>query len=276
MGTSILLIGKPHSSKTVFLSQLYSKLLNKKSKLRLYKSGIDLTPISGAREALALGEEPQPTPAEKSINFYLPIQIDEKQVDLKCPEYGGEQVLEIVENRELNKEWTFSIQESDIWVLFIRLNNINKSLDISDVAYSENQGERPGVESSDVEDKLSDESFFIELLQILLYARNFDYHHINDRIKLTVVLTCWDEMNTKDNPRILLQSKLPLLLEFMESNWDEKYLNLVGLSAQGLSLKSAENKEKYEIDGPEEYGYIILPDGTKVNDITQLIELALS
>lgn len=276
MGTSILLIGKPHSSKTVFLSQLYTKLLNKKSKLGLYNTGVDLTPISGAREALASGEEPQPTPAEKSVNFYLPIQVAEKQVDLKCPEYGGEQVVGIVENRELNKEWAASIQESDSWVLFIRLNNINKPLDISDVAYSEDQGEGPVVVTSDVEGKLSDESFFIELLQILLYARNFDYHFINDKIKLTVALTCWDEMNTTENPRDLLHSKLPLLLEFIESNWDEKYLNLIGLSAQGLSLKSPENKEKYEIDGPEEYGYIILPDGTKINDITQLIELALS
>ncbi len=113
MATSILLIGKPHSSKTVFLSQFYSKLQQNKSKLKLYKSVDDLSPIAGAREALASGEEPQTTPSEKSVKFYLPIQVAEKEVDLKCPEYGGEQVLTIVENRELNKEWTISINESD-------------------------------------------------------------------------------------------------------------------------------------------------------------------
>ncbi|WP_241314039.1 hypothetical protein [Chryseobacterium arthrosphaerae] len=276
MGTSILLIGKPHSSKTVFLSQFYTKLSRKKSQLKLYKSGVDLTPISGAREALASGEEPQPTPAEKSEGFYLPIQIGEEHVDLKCPEYGGEQVVGIVENRELNKEWKISVQESNNWVLFIRLNNINKPLDISDITYSENQHSNPSAEPAKTEDKLSDESFFIELLQIILHARNFDYHFINSQIKLTVVLTCWDEMNTKENPRNLLETKLPLFLEFVESNWNEKYLNFIGLSAQGFSLKPPENKEKYEINGPEEYGYIILPDGTKVDDITQLIGLALS
>jgi len=275
MGTSILLIGKPHSSKTVFLSQFYSKLQKNKSKLKLYKSVDDLSPISGAREALASGEEPQTTPSEKSVKFYLPIQVAEKQVDLKCPEYGGEQVLSIVENRELNKEWTASIQESNSWILFIRLNNVNKPLDISDVTYSEQHHKNPKEPVSDAEYKISDQSFFIELLQILLHAKGTDYHKVNDKPKLTIVLTCWDEMNTEEKPYNVLQSKLPLLLNFLESNWDKNYLNIVGLSAQGFSLTTPENKEKYQIEGPEEFGYLVLPDGAQTNDITELIEQAL-
>jgi len=276
MGASILLIGKPHSSKTVFLSQFYSKLLKNKSKLKLYKSVDDLSPIAGAREALASGEEPQTTPSEKSVKFYLPIQVDEKQVDLKCPEYGGEQVLNIVENRELNKEWTTSIQESDSWILFIRLNNVNKPLDISDITYSEQHQKSSKEPISETEYKISDQSFFVELLQILLHAKGTDYHRLNDKQKLTIVLTCWDEMNTEEKPYDVLKSKLPLLLNFVESNWDKNYLNIIGLSAQEFSLNTVENKEKYQIEGPEEFGYLVLPDGTQTNDITELIEQALS
>ena len=275
MGTSILLIGKPHSSKTVFLSQFYSKLQKNKSKLKLYKSVDDLSPITEAREALALGEEPQTTPSEKSVKFYLPIQVAEKQVDLKCPEYGGEQVLSIVENRELNKEWTTSIQESNSWILFIRLNNVNKPLDISDVTYSEQHHKNSKEPMSETEYKISDQSFFIELLQILLHAKGTDCHRVNNKQKLTIVLTCWDEMNTEEKPYDILKSKLPLLLNFLESNWDKNYMNIVGLSAQGFSLTTLENKEKYQIEGPEEFGYLVLPDGTQTNDITELIEQAL-
>lgn len=275
MGTSILLIGKPHSSKTVFLSQFYSKLQKNKSKLKLYKPVDDLSPIAGAREALASGEEPQTTPSEKSVKFYLPIQVAEKQVDLKCPEYGGEQVLSIVENRELNKEWTNSIEESDSWILFIRLNNVNKSLDISDVTYSEQHHKNSKEPVSEIEYKISDQSFFIELLQILLHAKEKDYHRLIDKPKLTIVLTCWDEMNTEEKPYDVLKSKLPLLLNFLESNWYENYLNIVGLSAQGFSLSTPENKEKYQIEGPEEFGYLVLPDGAQTIDITELIEQAL-
>ena len=275
MGTSILLIGKPHSSKTVFLSQFYSKLQKNKSKLKLYKSVDDLSPISGAREALASGQEPQTTPSEKSVKFYLPIQVAEKQVDLKYPEYGGEQVLSIVENRELNKEWTTSIQESNSWILFIRLNNVNKPLDISDVTYSEQHHKNSKEPMSETEYKISDQSFFIELLQILLHAKGTDCHRVNNKQKLTIVLTCWDEMNTEEKPYDILKSKLPLLLNFLESNWDKNYMNIVGLSAQGFSLTTLENKEKYQIEGPEEFGYLVLPDGTQTNDITELIEQAL-
>ena len=275
MGTSILLIGKPHSSKTVFLSQFYSKLQKNKSKLKLYKSVDDLSPISDAREALASGEEPQTTPSEKSVKFYLPIQVAEEQVDLKCPEYGGEQVLSIVENRELNKEWATSIQESNSWILFIRLNNVNKLLDISDVTYSEQHHKNSEESVSETEYKISDQSFFIELLQILLHAKGIDYHKLNDKPKLNIVLTCWDEMNTEEKPYDVLKSKLPLLLNFLESNWDENYLNIVGLSAQGFSLTTPENKEKYQIEGPEEFGYLVLTDGTQTNDITELIVQAL-
>jgi len=275
MGTSILLIGKPHSSKTVFLSQFYSKLLKNKGKLKLYKPVDDLSPISGAKEALALGDEPQTTPSEKSVKFYLPIQVAEKQVDLKCPEYGGEQISNIVENRELNKEWTSSIKESDNWILFIRLNNVNKALDISDITFSVQHQKSPKELISETEYKISDQSFFIELLQILLHAKGTDYHRLNNRPKLTIALTCWDEMNTEEKPYDVLKSKLPLLLNFLESNWEESCLNIVGLSAQGFSLTLPENKEKYQIEGPEEFGYLVLPDGTQTNDITELIEQAL-
>lgn len=275
MGTSIMLIGKPHSSKTVFLSQFYSKLRKNKSKLKLYKSVDDISPISGARDALAMGEEPQTTPSEKSVKFNLPIQIAEKQVDLKCPEYGGEQVLNIVENRTLNKEWTISTKESDSWVLFIRLNNINKALDIADVTYSEQHQTDAKEPILETEYKISDQSFFIELLQILLHAKGTDYHQLNDKLKLTVVLTCWDEMNTQERPYDILKSKLPLLLNFLTSNWNEGYLNIIGLSAQGFSLTEPENKERYQIEGPEAFGYLVLPDGTQIDDITELIEQAL-
>lgn len=275
MNNSILLIGKPHSSKTVFLSQFYSRLQKKKSKLTLYKSVEDLSPISAAREALANGEVPQTTPAEKSVKFHLPIQIDNQKIDLRCPEYGGEQVVSIVENRELNKEWQNSIEESNNWILFIRLNSINKPLDISDVTFSEQHKQITVTADTNAQYQMSDQSFFIELLQILLHSKKYDYHLINSKLKLTVVLTCWDEMNTDEKPHDLLSKKLPLLFNFIESNWKKTTLNIIGLSAQGFSLDSAENKDKYQTEGPEEFGYLVLPDGTRSNDITQLIEQSL-
>ncbi|WP_353148577.1 hypothetical protein [Chryseobacterium sp.] len=277
MSTSILLIGKPHSSKTVFLSQFYSKLQKNKSALKLYKPVEDLSPISAARDALALGEEPQTTPAEKSAKFFLPIQTEKGHVDLQCPEYGGEQILNIVDNRSLNKEWTKSVSESDSWVLFIRLNNLHKALDISDLTFSEEYTASNNVDKEDSEFRISDQSFFIELLQILLHYKNCNRHLLSQKVKLTVVLTCWDEIKETNGrmPVEILESELPLFLSFIKSNWASGNLNIIGLSAQEFALDNKENQERYQIEGPEEFGYLILSDGKKTKDITQLIDQAL-
>ena len=46
------------------------------------------------------------------------------------------------------------------------------------------------------------------------------------------------------------------------------------MSAQGFPLDSEENKEKYQIEGAEKFGFLIKEDGQKTNDITELISEA--
>lgn len=276
MNNSILLIGRPHSSKTVFLTQFYSRLQKGKSKLTLYKPVANITPISAAREALANGNEPEPTPPEMSTEFLLPIQIAEKQIDLLCPEYGGEQVDNIVNNREVGQLWKDALALSSDWILFIRLNSVNKSMDISDVTYKGKKEQNKEKTTDESDYNISDQSFFIELLQILLHYKKYDYHFRNQDLKLTVVLTCWDEMNTQKQPVEMLKARLPLFNDFIKANWKAESLKVIGLSAQGFALDKEENKEKYRVEGPEQFGYLVQADGTHIKDITQLLELALS
>ena len=68
---------------------------------------------------------------------------------------------------------------------------------------------------------------------------------------------------------------MPLLLNFIESNWKAEKLKIIGLSAQGFPLDCEENKEKYQIEGSENFGFLIKEDGQKTNDITELILEAL-
>ena len=89
--------------------------------------------------------------------------------------------------------------------------------------------------------------------------------------KLTVVLTCWDELSNTTTPKEELKKILPLLLNFIEANWIETKVNILGLSSQGGSLKDPELKNKYQEEGSENFGYMLMTDGTKEKDITQLI-----
>jgi hypothetical protein len=272
MSKKLLIIGKKNSSKTVFITQFYIRLQKGKSKLSLYETVSDLSAISTAKDALVNGDEPEPTFAGSNISVLLPIKFNEQQIDLYYPDFGGEQINRIITTREVDKNWTEAIRESDNWVFFIRLNSINRQLDISNTKVTEHHTHGKNI---DVPYSTTEQSSLIELLQIFLYSKGSDYHLKNSKVKLTVALTCWDELNTSEKPRAVLEEQLPLLLNFIESNWMADKVNFIGLSALQFPLTKPENKARYENEGSENFGYLIKADGQKTNDITELIAEAI-
>lgn len=275
MNTPILIIGKPHSTKTTFLTQFYTKLVTKKSCLTLYKPVENITAIKEAAELLANGEETKPSPTDRSVGLSLPIKYNERTIDLYCPDYGGEQINHIINNREIDVKWASAINESDNWILFIRPTNLNTGFDLSNNAI--NPEALTTTNTSSDEYSISDQSAFIELLQIMLHSKGHNTHLKNKKTKLTVALTCWDEIETtkEETPKEKLNQFLPLLLNFIEANWEKDKFNIVGLSAQGFRLDNVENQQKYQIEGNESFGFLVRADGTKSNDITELISEAL-
>lgn len=266
---SILILGKPDSGKTTFITQFYSRLVKGKSAITLYKSVENITPIIDARERLSNGEETQPTSTEKYEEIILPLELDGIRVDLKYPDFAGEQVSKIFEERDINKSWNNSILASNDWLFFIRLTGILPINDLSSQTYDKEQYD--SKPKANVELEITDQTFFIELLQILLQIKGFNYHLKTSSINLTIVLTCWDELNTTEHPQELLKISLPLLFEFIKSNWHEDNFRVYGLSAQGFKLGDQEAKDKYLDDGPENFGYLITPSNSKERDITLLI-----
>jgi GTPase SAR1 family protein len=269
MATQILLIGKPHSGKTTFIGQLCARVNANSSALKLYKAIENRTPIIEATRALANGEEVKTTPTDKSTVIYLPLQNGEVKIDLNCPDYGGEQVNHIIENREVDSKWADSIKQSENWILFIKPSDLTTSYDLSNKTIKPEVLENGNGNSEEY--SVSDQSSFIELLQILLHTKGQDSHFKNSTTKLTVVLTCWDELENTVTPKDELRKILPLLLDFIEANWIESKINILGLSSQGGSLKDSELKNKYQEEGSENFGYMLKSDGAKDNDLTKII-----
>ncbi len=269
MAKTILLIGKPHSGKTTFIGQLYARVEANNSSMKLYKPIENLTPIIEATLALSKGDEVMTTPTEKSTIITLPLQYGEEMIDLDCPDYGGEQVNLILENREVDSIWLNSIKQSENWILFIKPSDLTTFYDLSNKTIKPDVLENGNGNSEEY--SISDQSFFIELLQILLHSKGNDSHFRNSTTKLTIVLTCWDEFVTEATPKEELKKCLPLLLNFIETNWIESKVNILGLSSQGGSLKENELKKKYQEFGSENFGFIINEDGVKNVDLTHLI-----
>lgn len=272
VNNSILIIGHPKSGKTVFIAQFFNRVRKRKSSITLAKIPENIKPIKDAIDSLASGEEPRPTPADENVELVLPINMDGENFDLIYPDYGGEQVNDLTNLMEIDDNWKKLVNGSDRWMLFIRFSNITSEYDLSISSYEK-------IETDQSKDflspGLSDQSKFIELLQVLLYIKGKGVKHPIELPKLSIVLSCWDELNTNKKPIKILQERLPMLFHFVETVWKKEAFEILGLSAQEFPLDNQEAKDKYQDELPENFGYMIDQKGVKDKDITKLVKIIL-
>jgi hypothetical protein len=271
---SILIIGKPGSSKTTYLAQFVTIARKAKSKITFWKTPENIQPLEDAIKRLRSGEETQSTPADSNLIISLPVTIENSNIEIICPDYGGEQINQILNVREINPYWIDLILKSYSWIIFIRPQSINKDYDLSSKSYFE-----ANLENNDVqipEFKTSEQASIIELIQLMLRIKKVSIQSKIILPKICIALTCWDEIENKITPAQFLKDSMPLLYQFIFSNWDLKYFKIMGVSAQGLNLKTTENKEKYLDEGPEKFAFVVKDDTTKkIPDLTLLIAEAL-
>ncbi len=272
---SILVIGKPNSGKSGFFGQLYARLdqQDENSFAQLIKTPENIAAINQILERYADGKSLEHTPVNEFENLDLDIEINGQQFTLRYPDYGGEQVNALMNTRRLDDRWYQHIQNSNSWFLFIRVGSLSSLYDpinkFAEIVKSDNRNEIP------VEKTPSDQAFYIELIQMLLYYKGIGYTQKNNSPHISIVLSCWDEIENLDEnqiPEKLLKRELPLLYEFLIQNWNKTSLNVIGLSSQGRKLDKDKSDEDFLY---EEEGYLILPNGEKTKDLTSLLNTAI-
>ena len=269
---SILIVGQPDSGKTTFIAQFLTRVKKRKSSIKLIKTPENIKAITHATEKLSMGEEPITTPADENVELVIPINVDGKNIDLVFPDYGGEQVNALIELMEINKNWQKLVTYSDRWIHFIRPHEITPEYDLSTSSYDEIKT-RKSTAFKNL--GLSYQSKFIELLQILLHTKNKGVKNSISVNNISIVLTCWDELRTREKPIQVLREKLPMFLHFVETVWELEAFEILGLSAQEFPLNTQEAKDKYRNELPENFGYMIDQEGVKDKDITKLVKIAL-
>jgi len=273
---SILVIGKPNSGKSGFFGQLYNRLeyaldgnFAKLSKIPENKTALDKV-----TSRYAEGKALEHTPVGDYDRIELLIDAGQNSIKLIYPDYGGEQINHLIANRRLGNNWHSAVQNSNEWILFIRLSDLNKSYDpIQKFTEIIQSGEQRGKE--DIEEKLpSDQAYYIELIQMLLFYKEIGFTTRINNPKLIVTLSCWDEIenNKGKKPDELLKENLPLFHEFLNQNWEETSLKVIGLSSQGKSLDKTTSDEDYLF---EEEGFIIDPDGIENSDLTSILKIVI-
>ncbi len=264
MDKNILVIGAPNTGKTHFGGQLYGRLKSNTCTYKLRETPDDLSVFQDILQKLNNGVPGDHTPSSINKELVLPILSKENdEINLVYPDYGGEQITQIVKSRKINSNWQNQINESTDWILFIRLNLVELPSDITNRFYSHIS--RTEETSPTDLDGITDKSqiFYIELMQILLSANKSQI----DKPFLQIFISCWDELTTNEKPEKILNEKMPLFFDFIKNNWGAHY-SVIGIAATGISLESDNPNEDFMLDGPEEHGFIIMGDGKKDTDLT--------
>jgi GTPase SAR1 family protein len=156
---SILIVGQPASGKTTFIAQFLTRVKKRKSSIKLIKIPENIKAITNAIKRLSMGEEPEATPADQNVELVIPINVDGKNIDLVFPDYGGEQVNDLIELMEINENWQKLVTCSDRWIHFIRPHEITPEYDLSISSYEQIDAKKSKVFSGP---GLSNQSKFID------------------------------------------------------------------------------------------------------------------
>lgn len=274
----ILLLGGPNSGKTHYAGQLYGRLKRRPKNLRIRTgdgSSTNLTALENVLMSLEDGNAAKHTPAEQYDQILFPlIDTDDNKLDLYWPDYGGEQLKQLFEQREVPSEWRERLESSKGWLLFIRLSSETTYPDAL-VKLASLSTERPKqnvrLETWDAN------AYWIELMQIICSVAGHGITAPKNKPPLAIILSCFDE-SIVDNqePYEVLQEKLPLFYQFINSNWLKESLSIWGVSALGKTLTPKCNDDSFIDEGPEYQGWVVSPDSNEKNpDLTAPISWLL-
>lgn len=266
---TILLVGESNVGKTHYGAQFLKRLMVKACALKMSGAPTNLEAFTTALSCLTEGKLTDHTPASTYVESVWPITDEAgRYAELVWPDYGGEQVRNLVTQRRIPAAWRERVLEATDWVLLIRLHSLRSEDDLFSRPLQSFAAAEPQREEAAYE--LSDQARTVELLQMLLYLAQFHLDRPLRKPRLTILLSCWDELETTELPADLLASRLPMLWSFVRSNWTSP--TIIGLSALERALSKTAEDQEYATRGPEEFGYVVLPNGEKKADITLPIQ----
>lgn len=271
---NILIIGGPNTGKTHFGIQLYERINSRQFEFKIDPQNrpSDLSIFEDGLKNIYNGKRAAHTEASANRSIELKI-TDEKnsEVKLAFPDYAGEQITSIVDNRKVNDLWQDYIENSTSWVLFIRLNELTTLEDIVNKGIpSAEEIQKRNSQPPPV--KISEAAFYVELIQTLAYIKGLSTYSPIVEPNLTLVLSCWDELDLPEDqvPSTLLLERLPMLFDFLNNNWQNESLSIIGLSSTEKSLTD-DPDDDFMDNEPINFGYFVDKVGSRNKDLTSLI-----
>ncbi|HBE67809.1 MAG TPA: hypothetical protein DDW52_06640 [Planctomycetaceae bacterium] len=271
---SVIMVGGPHTGKSHYTFQLYGRLRSKKCDLTLREMPNEQLFREGL-ERLNKGLAASHTSTEQYDNADLLLaDKDGNHFDLLWPDYGGEQVSLILANRSVDDEWRHRLEFARGILLFIRPDSIVDYKNIIDHPIELEKAPESDDEkvATDCRLTLHSQAGLIEMLQLLAWSAKFPRVEKLSQPYLTVLMTCWDELESPaESPNETLRSRLPLLHQYIASNWSEEAFSVFGLSSLGRALDPKNADKDFARLGPASQGYVVDQDGKQTSDLTVVL-----
>ena len=266
---TILVLGGPKSGKTHYGAQLAIRLKKRTSAVKFYEQPENLGLFEEPMDCLGRGRLAKHTPAAVSKDVVLPIELTNgSRARVVWPDYGGEQVQEMFRSRTMSVDWNERAATAEGWLLMVRPELFRATRDLLHRPLKDFE---PKTGAASPLPEWMPEAALVEMLQMLLFARRCGRESRIATPRLVIAVTCWDESKTVDattKPQDELKRLTPMLANFVEGLWQSSSLTVVGVSALGKTLSATDDDEEFVDRGPHRQGFIVLPDGTKTEDLT--------
>lgn len=269
----IAVFGESNVGKSHFGAQLIGRLNAESGSLRMRGAAADLGAFEEVVQSLSGGVPGAHTSAGTYTETLLPVQTaDGTAIDLNWPDYAGEQVSQLLEDRRVPASWQERVEAADGWVLMVRPKHVPLGHDIFSKPLSDLQAAHSGGAV-----ECSHQARLVELLQMLVYTSRARTGR--RRPALAVLLSCWDELEESQRvtPAAVLRKNLPMLADYICNNWSEQRRIVLGLSATGVALSKAAPNQDFIYKGAEAMGWIVDANGEYSPDLTlPIAELTLA
>ena len=264
-------MGESDVGKTHYGAQLLRRLNLTDGALKMSGAPSSIEPFEAALEKISLGLAAGHTPGSYYADSVWPVE-DElgNKADLVWPDYGGEQIKTLVNSKRLPATWRDRIIDSAGWLVMVRPTR---------TVINEDALTRSGTAShadDTVAVSLSGQARVIELLQMLLFIRSASANHLEVPPPLVLLLSCYDEINTELAPDNYIETFLPLIDQFLKTNWPSDRRSVFGLSALGQALNEQTPDMVFAQAGPEFHGYVLSPEGSRLSDLTVPVRMFMS
>jgi hypothetical protein len=273
----LLVVGGTDTGKSHYGAQFLRRLQRRQGELQMVGTPSDLTAFQEVIDQLALGRSAPHTPSNvyREGTWLVRSQRTGQQSKILWPDYAGEQVEDILKRRQVSDAWLHRLGESRGWLLFVRPSAMQQREDIlgrprAAEFMSDGTATSTGALAPRADVTLADEVGLVELLQMLLFARQAHASRKGPPPSLVLLLSCWDEIasDTPLTPMEVMRSRLALLNQFVLANWPRERLDVLGLSALGKPLHDDVTDEEFVEQGPERHGWCVLEDGSRTPDLT--------